>query len=52
MFFRVILVIMDMLEIEILQINENDKVIEFIRTQTHKIDEGEFLKNLKKQKLP
>lgn len=37
-FFKVVLAIMDMLEPEILLINENDKVIEFVRTQTHKLD--------------
>lgn len=42
---------MDFLEDEILKMNENDKIVEFIRAQTHKIDEIELIKSLKKQKL-
>lgn len=51
MFYKVVLAIMDMLEPEILLIQENDKVIEFIRAQTHKLEEGELLKNIRKMKV-
>lgn len=43
--------IMEMLEGEIMEQMENDRIIEIIRTKTHKLDEAEFIKILCKQKL-
>lgn len=50
-FFKVTMVIMEMLEPEILELGENDKIIDLIRTQTHRLNETEFLKILQKQRL-
>lgn len=50
-FFKVSMVIMEMLEGEIMEQMENDRIIEIIRTKTHKLDEAEFIKILCKQKL-
>ena len=42
---------MELLEPEILELGENDKIINLIRTQTHRLNETEFLKILQKQRL-
>ena len=43
--------IMDVLETDLLEQKENDRIIEILRTQTSRIDENEFIKYLTKQKL-
>lgn len=43
--------VFEILEPEILTKNENDKIVDTIRNSTFKIDEGELLKVLGKQKL-
>ncbi len=43
--------VFELLENDLIEINENDKFIDTIRTCTFKIEEKEFLKLLAKQKL-
>lgn len=45
------MVILEMLESEIMAQKENDKIVEIIRTQTHRLDEKDFSNRLLKQRL-